>query len=714
MKGKTVGMKKINEIMKKGKYTKQKIIVAVILSILASTIITMSMKVFVFDRIPILSAIFIFILLHFIFNLKDMYEFIYKYRYYIAIVVLIYCVLMGYSLSSIGIYNTTIQDESNGKYFSPILGVSRAIRSDEWVVNTPVFISQAIDDENPFDYYNDNLRGTTTDMFTVLAPPVKDILTLARPFNIGFLIFGAERGLSFLWCAKWISLILVSFEFCMLITDKKKLISLCGMLLIVFSAATVWWNWTDLFFWGMLALLLINKFLQTKKMRTKILCALGIFISAISYVFIMYPAWQLPYGYIYLAIFIWICYKNRKNYKINIKDIIIILVVILMVAGIGIRYMIMAKDALSAELNTDYPGQRFEIGGGGVRNLFSYVYSYIFPYTRGIDNPCELSGMISLYPLPMILSIIYLIKNKDRKKHFAFMLPLLFLGIIFSIFTLVQTNELFAKVTLLYMVTAARLVVPLSFIQVLLIIYLLSIVKEDTKWIKNENFIKIISVVTSIIIFSIAAQTGPTSVFGALKSYIYGLILLLTIYLFFTINKEKNKKCFIYLLIGMSIITGATVNPIQKGISVLTEKPLAKAVTEIVNNDKEHNLWITDSTGFYMSNYLLCSKARVLNSTNTYPNFELFEKVLGEKALEPEVKKIYNRYAHISIEITENKNDVELLFEDSIKLYITPEKLKDLGVNHIVTVRELEELSTETVKFDQVYNEQGILIYNLE
>lgn len=395
-------------------------------------------------------------------------------------------------------------------------GESRSIRSDEWVVNTPIFISQAIDEDNSFAYYNDNLRGTMTDMFTVVAPPVLDILTLARPFNIGFIILGAERGLSFLWFGKWIALMLVSFEFCMLITNKKKLISLMGMLMIVFSASTVWWNWTDLLFWGMLALLLINKFLETKKLKTKLLCAFGLFISAISYVFIMYPAWQLPYGYIYLGIFIWICYKNRKNYKINLKDVLIILAVIVLIACIGIRYLILAKDALALELNTDYPGQRFETGGGGAKILFSYVYSFMFPYTE-VDNPCELSGMISFYPIPMILAVIYLIKNKDRKKHFAFILPLLFLGILFSIFTLIQTNELFAKITLLYMVPATRLAVPLSFIQVLLIIYLMSIFNKDTNWIKNENLIKVISVVSSIIIFSIAAQTGPRITFRSIK-----------------------------------------------------------------------------------------------------------------------------------------------------------------------------------------------------
>lgn len=706
-------MDKIKTFIKKGNYTKIKIIVAIILSLLVSTIYTVTRTQIIIDRIPIFSVILIFISLHCIIELNKIYEFIYKFRYYLALGCLTYGVIMSYSLSSIGIYNGIIQGEANEKYFNPILGISRGIRSDEWVVNTPIFISQAVDSENRFAYQNDNLRGTKTDMFSVVAPPVLDVLTLARPFNMGFLILGAERGLSFLWLGKWISLALISFEFCMLITNKKKFISMIGMLAIVFSAATTWWNWTDVHIWAMLALLLIDRFMQTKKLKIKLLCALGIFISAISYVFIMYPAWQLPFGYIYLALFIWVCYKNKDIYKINIKDIFIIFLVILMVAGIGIRYVLMSKDALELTMNTDYPGQRFEIGGQGAKVLFSYVYSYVFPFV-GVDNPCEFAGMLSFYPIPMILAIIYLIKNKVKKDELVFIIPLLFLGIIFSIFSLFETNELFAKLTLLYMVPGHRLAVPLGFIQIILMIYVLGKFTNDTKWIKSQNLIKIFSIVLSIFIFSIAAQTGPLVVFGALKSYIYGLVLLIFIYLLFTSNKETNRRYLLILLAGMAIVTGATVNPIQKGISVLTEKPVAKKVQEIVKQDSENNLWITDNAEFHMSNYLLCSGAKVVNSTNTYPNFELFEKLLGEDAKKENIRKIYNRYANVVVEITKNKNDVELVYGDRIKIYITPEKLSEIGVGYIFTTRNLDDFNSENIMFNEEYNEKGIMIYKLE
>lgn len=706
-------MGKVQNFLKKENYTKTKLIIAIIISLMISTAYTVTRTTFVVDRIFLVGAGLMFIMLQFIFKLEEIYNFIYKYRFHIAGAIFLIAVIFEYSASSIGVYNDILQGETRETYFEPVLGKYRSIRSDEWVVNTPIFVSQAVDSNNRFAYYNDNLRGTMTDMFSVVAPAVWDILTIGRPFNIGFLLFGASRGLSVLWAGKWIALMLVAFEFCMLITDKKKIISACGMLLIVFSAATTWWNMTDVLLWGMLALILVDKYLSTDKLKTKIICAIGIFISAVSYVFIMYPAWQIPFIFIYIAVFISLCIKNRKVYKIYKKDILIILCVVLAIGGIVVRYLCMSKDALNATMNTDYPGSRFETGGDGLKVLFSYVYSFLFPYS-GVDNPCEFAGMISFYPIPMILAVIYLIRNKDRKQHLGFLIPLLVLAVIFSIFTLFETNEIFAKLTLLYMTPGRRLAIPLGFIQILLLVYLLSITKKDTK-IMKDDIAKLVAIVFSVVFLSIALKTGPANLLGSLKSYCCGLILVIFLYLILTINNEKNRKILLIGLAGMAIVTGATVNPIQKGISVLTDKPLAKEVRKIVDNDSENNLWMTDNTIFYMPNYLLASGAKVLNSTNVYPNFDLFETVLSAEDFEnKEIRTIYNRYAHVTMEITEKTNKVELLYQDAIKLYLTPEKVKELGIKYVVTTRDINDFDTEKVDFEQIYNEQGVSIYKVK
>lgn len=700
----------IKKIIEKGNYTKIKVVIAIILSILLGTFITIHSRNNIWDRIPVYSCIIMFAFLHLIIPIKNIYEFIYKRRYIIALVLLIYLVVMEYSGSSIGCYANNIQpDDNSNKYYSPIFGKAQPIRSDEWNVNTPIAVSQVVDSENQFKYFNNNLRGTMTEMFSVASAPVLDILLLAKPFFIGYILLGASKGLAFMWYGRIIAMMLVSFELCMLLTNKKKVVSLLGMILITFSAATQWWNITEYIIWGGLALLLFDKFMTSTKYKIKILCAIGIFISAISYIFILYPAWQLTYGYVFVPIFIWIIWKNRKIYKMNWKDILIILIVIIAIAGIGLRYYMMSKDVINAVSNTDYPGKRFELGGAGISALFSYVYSFLFPYTSKVSNPCELSGMISIFPIPMLVAIIYMIRNKESKKHFSFLIPALIIGIFLSIWCLMPTNEFIAKVTFMYMVPGTRAVVPLGLLQILIMIYIMGNITEKDKIINNTSIAKIFAAVLSVIILSIAIRTDTENVLGNLKAYICGLALFIEIYSLLTINNKNSKNTLIAVLIPIAIATGAVVNPVQKGISVLLEKPVAKEVQKIVKEDKENNMWLAE----YLPDYFLASGAKVINSVNTYPNFDLYKTILKDKADEEEYRKIYNRYAHIYIQITEEESTIELVQADALRIKINPETIKELGVKYIVGSSQLESFSTENVQFERIYDELGMLIYKI-
>lgn len=710
---------KIKKFIKKGNYTKTKIVLLILISIIGAFILTsIARRGFIWDRIPILTVILFFAGSHFIFNIKELYNNIYKYRFYIAGIVLIYAVLMGYSGSSIGIYNDIIQPNNREIYYSPIFGDSRTIRTDEWAVNAPSFVSQCVDPNgNNYSYYHDSLRGTKTEMFSQLNQPILDILSIGKPFTLGALILGASRGYSFLWAASIIALLLVSFEFCMVISKNNKLASLLGMLLISFSASTQWWQCYNIFTWGMLAIVLFDKFMLTKKFSTKILCSIGIFISGISYIFYFYPTWQVPYGYIYLAVLIWVIIKNWKEYKINKKDILLIIAIILAIGAILGIYFVKSADALKLITGTDYPGKRFETGGKEIKTIFSYVYSIIFPYKIDtIGNPCELSSMISFYPIPMLIALIYLVRNIKTKKHFSFLIPMLIISIVYSIFMVFGVNEMFAKITLLYMTPAGRLAVPLGFSQILLIVYMLGNFTKDDIILKNEIIKKAGTVLASIAIMYIALKTDMNILQNhPMYIYICGLILVYGIYQIVNINEEKNKKRLIMLLIPVAILTGATVHPIQKGISVLTDKPVAKKTQEIVSQDKENNLWICDSTNFMTNNYLLASGAKIINSTNLYTNFDLYKTVLGEeKSQKPEVRYVYNRYSHINMEITEDKNDIELVQQDSIKISLTSEKIRELGVKYILTTRDLDQFDTEDVKYQKIYDEDGMIIYHVE
>ena len=705
------------KLFSKDKYIITKNIIAIVASLAIATLLVVIKPIKIWDRLPIFAFVIWFPMIHLIFKVKDIYEFIYKKRFVIAALFMVYVTVMGYSGSSVATYREIIQGEYQEKNYQTVFGDYRSIRSDEWCVNLPIYMSQALDNENPYGYFNDNLRGTNTDMSTIGNAPVLDISIIGKPLNIGYLILGPERGLSFSWYGKLTLLVLVSFEFCMMITNKKKLISLAGMLLLTFSAATQWWYATEYFIWGMLALVLFDKFMLAKNMKVKILCTLGLFISGLSYIFIFYPAWQLTFGYIYLAVAIWIIIKNRKEYKFKWIDLLLCLIVLVLIGAMVGRFFVKSSDALTTTLNTDYPGERFEIGGGqnAEKIVFSYVYSFLFPYVE-MNNPCEFSGMISFYPIPMILALIFIIKgikNKD-KKTFAFIIPMLAVSILFSVWTFFKTNETLARITFLYMVPATRMAVTLGVSQVLLLIYMMANIDKNTVLIKNDKIRNILIILLNVFIVYMAYKTDNENITHNFKIFLCGIINFISIYEIFNMDKEKNLNTLIGILIVTAIVTGTTVNPIQKGLSVLTEKPVSKEIQKIVKEDSENNLWVVDDTNFYIPNYVLANGARVINSTNIYPNMELYKTILGEEeANKKETKLIYNRYAHVNLEIAK-ENKVELLYSDSIKIYITTEKLKELAVRYILSTRDnLDEFNTENEKYEKIYDEYGLYIYKL-
>lgn len=679
------------------------IVIAVALEIAIFRNMYVSMAI---DRTFIVTCVLFFVSMHFIIPLKDMYEFIYKKRFIIAICLLLLVVVLGYSGSSINMYDIYVP--SDGTENTEVLGKSRGIRSDEWAVNTPLVFSQNMDEDKTLPYTSSIVRGTDTDMFTVIHSPVLDILTIGKPFTIGYL-FGNRVGLSFWWYGRLIALMLVSFEFCMILTKKKKLLSLCGMLMISLAPAVQWWfsNFLpDLLIFGQLAIVSIVKFIETTNLKQKILSAIGFGISGVAYIFSFYPAWMVPFGYVFLAIFIWVIWQHRKTYKINKRDVIIICITILLMGLLGLRYYLLSSETLHAVLNTSYPGQRFELGGDGIVNIFGYVYNIFTPYKETL-NPSESSTMISFYPIPMIIALIYMFRNK---KGYSFIIPLTLVGILFSIWTFVETNETFAKITLLYMVKAKRITVPLSLIQTYLMLYVLSRIDKNDKMVK-ENIAKVLAFVGTIAIMYLALQQAPEGYIGSFLGCVAGIFVLTAFYLLFNL-KEENKNKLIAFLMAFSIVGGIAVNPVIKGVDIMYEKPLAQKVQEIVAEDSEA-LWIVDSYGFPIPNYIVANGARTINSTNYYPNEDMLYTLIGDEKEKEEIKEIYNRYAHISIDLIKDETHLELLGADHFKIYLNYKQLKDLNVKYILSSRDLNEFSDDSVDMEKIYSENSMNIYKV-
>lgn len=714
-------LEKIKFFINKDNFTKTKLILVAIMSVLIATlceytIFRISHPEFISkNRIMLVSIIIMFIGIHFVFKLRKMYEFIHNHRYKIACAFLLFVMIFKYSGSSIVEFNSEIQPHIDNTRYHTLLGQTRRIRTDEWATSTTYILSQS-KTEVPFQYFSDVLRGTPTDMFTVANSPVLDILMIGRPFQLGFMLFGTDAGLSFYWYARLVAMMLGSYELCLILTKRNKKVSLCGMIVITFSAAVQWWYCMQVLIWGQIVVVLVDKFMTTNKKRNKYLCALGILVSGLSYIFEFYPAWQISFGYVFLALIIWILIKNIKyeKYRFTKHDVAVIVITLLCIALLLGRWYMLSKDTLAAEMNTDYPGERNEVGGGAL-NLYSYFYNIFFP-TEEYLNPCEYSSMLSLFPIPLILGLIYVIRNK---KDLHFWIPMLVVGGFLSIWCIYGFPEFLAVLTKMSMSTAGRASIPLGTVCIYILIYLIGNFETDDKLINKKLSYILSGIFILFIIYKAKTTIGFAEEFHYLDKFkilLGGEIFLALIFGVLNINNEKIKNYTIYGLIAVALITGLGVNPVIRTTDVLYTKPVAIKMQEIKKENPDA-IWAVNDAGWYKNDYAVANGIRTINSTAVYPNFELFEKLLGEKAKEEEIRKIYNRYAHVNFEVTDEESNVELLFADNIAIKVNYKDLQKLNIEYILSTVDLNKnfKDNEDARstFKEIYNEDKIYIYEV-
>lgn len=636
-------------------------------------------------------------------------EFIYKYRYILALVLFILCVAFEITGSSIGMWCSYFGEADE----DIILGTSRAIRSDEWAVSTPMMFSQYYNSPEPFSYYSSTVRGSLTDVFLEYGQPVKDILMIFRPFYIGYLFLPVAKGMAFFWCGRWIALFLVSFEMGMLITKKDKRLSVVMAFLISFAPVIQWWfavnGLVEMLIFLQLSILMLWKYMNTDSKKARIIYVGVIVLCAGGYILTFYPSWQVPLVYILLGMIIWTFMENYKSCKMDVLDwVIIVLAVIILACFMG-YLLYRSGDTIQAILGTTYPGSRVETGGGMFQQLFNYVSNIWYAVTgNGTGaNVCESSQFIDFFPISYIVPIIMMIKGKKKDKLTIVMLIMnTFLGV----YCVIGFPVWLAKITLLSFSQSTRCVIAFEFGNIILLIRSLYLLKEST-----ENTVKDIVKDIGIAIF---AAGGTVFICYRINSAFFSTAMVIVTFLifsvlFFGILQYFNKiaRGWSILVIVVMLFSGLLVNPVRQGIDSVENISVLKSIREIKQEDPQA-LWVMENEGLpYINAGLLCGAATV-NSTNVYPDIERW-KSLDEQ---DQFGDIYNRYAHIKICIKQEGNP-EFIIEgaqDSFTLYLTIDDLSKIGIDYIMTKRDLlfDDNSSDLDLIDQVKDYKIYKVYS--
>ncbi|WP_296889207.1 hypothetical protein [uncultured Methanobrevibacter sp.] len=682
-------------------------ITALLISFFAEAYLTaVSCRLNINDFFPLFSfkkLIVLFILSFILFRIlydnelrQKVLDFIYKYRYYLSVLIIAVCVIFQIHGSSINELNLF------GIKHDLIAGISRSIRSDEYLVNTMLAFSQY---HNGFGYFSDIVRAAPTDMFIIYGQAVFDIAVIFRPFNIGYLFLNQGMGLSFFWVSRFVVLTLVSFEMGMLLTNKNKILSLSYAILVILSPLVQWWfainGLVEQLIFGQLGVLLINFYMNTIDYRKRILSALLMIVCIGGFLVVFYPSWQIPFAYVFILLAIWIFLKNRNNFAYDKKDLLIIFTSLIILGLLMIHILNNSLDTIKIIMNTAYPGgERFN-GAGEWEYFFNYLASIFFPLTE-VNLPInvvEHSVFIDFFPIPIIISIIVLVIQKTKDK---LLLGLLTLYLIFIIFYFIPLPDSIISLTLRDHMKTTRLFDVISFISLLILIRSLASLKE----IKAKKLLIIASAILSVIVVYLSTLYYH-NYYNFLMVIALVIIYAITFSSIFTAHSEKGKIIFLICVIFISFTAGALINPIDHGTDVVLENDYSHEVESIVHQDP-NGKWIVSEL---KTNYIIATGAKTISSINVYPDLDKWHVIDPNGQYED----IYNRYAHITVDFQNETNTTfNLVSADLIHINMNVNDLEKLNVSYISTPKDLEQFSNGNVTFEKIYEKDSYKIYHLK
>ena len=396
------------------------------------------------------------------------------------------------------------------------MGIPQGIRGDEWATEKPYILHKLW----RIIIYPISITLTLdgNDMVVSAFAPVKDIVVLGRPDLWGFLVLPPEYAFSFYWWSRLILLFMASFEMGRILTKRYRYAALAAVI-ITFAPPVQWWLSQTLMLMlmsGQFALVLFNKYLNSKRNYNKVLSLLGVGFFGLVYTLTLYPATQVPLAYILLAVLIYLVIENKERKPLAPNRLVQYVLAMIPFIGIMMHFYINSRPAMHTILNTVYPGSNRP----WIPLPWDYdFYQFVNVFTALIRQPdfsnaSEISQYYTFLPF-VILTSVALILRYQRKA----LLQALLLGIsiLLWIASWLPQMPIVNKLTLLSFTYPVRMTYASGFGCTLLMISLLPLLERKMR---GGYSAKTAGIIAGIIGFlTLCVLTNSDNVSASLKPF---------------------------------------------------------------------------------------------------------------------------------------------------------------------------------------------------
>ena len=422
--------------------------------------------------------------------MENLSEKIFEKRWTIGGILILIFTIFEIHGSSISIYANILE---HNELSDIIFGKYRPIRSDEWLVFTPFAFSQYFTN---FSLISDIVRGAPTNMFMTYGQAVWHPAIIFRPAQIGYLFFDTGSGLAFFWTSRLIILFLVSFEFARLFLQVDKKFSVIYAIMIAFSPLAQWW-WSvnsiaEILAAGQGVVVCWKLYLENFQDRKRFFYLAGFLYAAGVFIFGIYPAWQVSFGYIFLFCLIAVSFQQKNSLQSLWRDKFFwIFGTLIMLAPI-IHAVYISRDMIELQMATEYPGKRFTLGGNLslpiiLKALLMYGIDVILPFNSMKDafivldnvkisfNECEAASFFTMAPLGWLMFFYLRFKLKQKDFLMTLMFAITFL---FLVWEFTNIPAWLAKFSFMSMATNNRVRSAIDFAQLIMVFRGLTLIKN--------------------------------------------------------------------------------------------------------------------------------------------------------------------------------------------------------------------------------------------
>lgn len=560
-----------------------------------------------------------------------------------------------------------------------IFGSAKPIRGDEWAAYTPLAVGQTTHKPS-FPVVNHNLGVDGQNMLVVgmTGVPVAHISALAKPATWGFFFLDLRRALAWYWWFPFFGCLLALWGLFGLLIPRRWRLGLALAVWFCLSPYVTGWSYWPAYvvFFPSLALCSFILILRGQTPWRLALLTLALGLSSAGFVFVLYPPWQVPLGYLYLFLGIGLVARDGLYKNLNVSRLAA-LGGALVIAGVCVWWWWHdARPAVRLILDTVYPGQRIELGGRTpVRWLLRGITDIVSLYRvdEAYINQSEVASFVYLF-VPLLLAACFSRRVAGQSARVLKIALFVFIGFTL-IYMMIGIPPSIARWSMWGVTSEGRTDLALGLAYVILCGFALTarnVAMEASWW--RRALVYLTALVWAVFLIYISRQFSNDVSLRLFSGTETALLLAAFFCGVWLIRGEARK--FLAMSIVWSALTVFAFNPlvvIPKEVRLVPRLQNDLTRLQSVSSDYPRVL-VMD--GWIPAMWLMAGGVPVVNGIFYYPQTTLWARLDSDR----KYSAFYNRYHHLVFTAGADNSPagvvVEAPYSDEVKVMVAPKRFQ--------------------------------------